>query len=276
MGQTRYKYYDNGDIARIQKMVAENRLESALTCYYNYIDKYPTESLAQILCADVLIKLGMFDKAEDLLNTVKLKSRLLNDSIRKLVLMRIKLFCCQQKYEQALSILEENRDYIGEYKNILLFLKKRLNILTREDYQYSSYLTAQILDYSEDRCLQHLTKHQYHKDNSNVSQFMEDFPIRNIYFKLREGLPEYGRIYSSCTNYLSVFRYDNNGRVNGKVVDYFEVVALNHSSDIITMYPYLNKERRPYTDITPSITEGEYSKVKRMSQIDKFNQRYQK
>lgn len=55
--------------------------------------------------------------------------------------------------------------------------------------------------------------------------------------------------------------------------DYFKVVTFRHFNDIITMYPYLNKERSSYTDIIPSITEVDGSRLKRMIQIDKFDQK---
>lgn len=276
MGKTKYKYYDNGDIARIQRMVAENKLEAAAAGYANYIAKYPNEPLAQDLYADVLIKLGKFKEARDLLEQIKFKDRLLEDSIRKARVLKTKLLRCEERYEEALSVLEKNRVYFEDYIGVLLFLKKKLNLLTDEDYQYTGYLFSQIVDYSEERCLDHLLKHQYYEGNNNLCQFAKNFPLRNIYFRLRRGLPEQGRLYSSCCDYKVMFKYDNNGRVNGRMTNYFEVVVLNHSNDIITMYPYLNTERRPYTDITPEITEIEHPKVKRMSQIDKFNQRYQK
>lgn len=72
-----------------------------------------------------------------------------------------------------------------------------------------------------------------------------------------------------------LFRYEFNGRCDGKIADYIEVITLHSTHEIITMYPYHSNERIECIDVTPSI-EDELPKVKRKSQIDKFNQRYSK
>ena len=91
-----------------------------------------------------------------------------------------------------------------------------------------------------------------------------------------------GGILSNTYRYIEsgitdsyIFKYLANGYVNNKLVDYLEVITLQNSNDIITMYPYENRERREYIDITPEI---EFSTLKhqRVSQIDKFNARYGK
>lgn len=74
-----YKYFNNGNIAKIKMIIAQNRLEETLACYYNYIGKYSVESLAKIWCADILIKLGIFDEVENLFFSHRL---LINFSIR--------------------------------------------------------------------------------------------------------------------------------------------------------------------------------------------------
>lgn len=279
MGKTKYKYYDNGNINRIEKLIDANKFEEALACYSSYIEKYPKDINARALYTDILIKLGMFDKAEDSLNEIELTSVTLNSFVQKVKLMQAKLLFCEGKFVEAHSFIEDNMNWfrnVSSFSRDFLFLKKKLNKLTPEDYRQTSYLLKQIVDYSEERCLEHLLKYQYYEENDSSIQFAESFPLKDIYFQLRKGLPEQGRLYSSCRDYKLVFKYDNNGRVNGRMTDYFEVVSLNYSNDIITMYPYLNVARRPYIDITPEIAKIDYPKVKRMSQIDKFNQRYQK
>ena len=82
-------------------------------------------------------------------------------------------------------------------------------------------------------------------------------------------------MFSGPFKNIYVFKYDHNGIYNGKSLDYFEIITLQDSNDIITMYPFDNKNGFPYIDITPKIeVEDDYRKVKRMSQIEKFNQRY--
>lgn len=278
------RYYNNRDIKRIERMVSEKRLEEALACYMYYINKYPEDIGARCLYTDILIKLGRFGEAWESLDRIEYhyNDKTLEKFIQKVSLIRTKLLCCEERYGEAYESLEKNKKYFLnkyiDYICYLLFLKKKLGILTEEDNQYTNYnyTLSQILDYNEDYCLQHLSRHQSYEGNPNPNQFLEDFPLKDTYFKLRKGLPRQERLYSSIINYKIIFKYISNGRVNGKITDYFEVVAFHGSNDIITMYPYLNTERRACIDITPDITENSNGKVKRMSQIDKFNQRYQK
>ena len=82
------------------------------------------------------------------------------------------------------------------------------------------------------------------------------------------------KVYNGSICCKHIFKYELCGHVDGKLVDFFEVVTLKDTNEIITMYPYKNKEKRECIDLTPVVKEE--PKVKRLSQIDKFNQRYSK
>ena len=97
--------------------------------------------------------------------------------------------------------------------------------------------------------------------------------MEEIYYKLRQMLPNDKCIYHSIFDSMHVIKYDNNGHVNSKLVDYFAVITVIGTNDIITMYPFDNKSRSYALDLTPTT---DVSKVKKISQIDKFNQRYGK
>ena len=71
-----------------------------------------------------------------------------------------------------------------------------------------------------------------------------------------------------------IFKYDSNGRIDNKLVDFLIVIALYDSNDIITMYPYKNREKVEFYDLNPELDIEESPKLKRVSQIAKFNQRY--
>ena len=64
------------------------------------------------------------------------------------------------------------------------------------------------------------------------------------------------------------------GRVDNKLANYFKVVCLHDTKDFITMCPVLEGENLPYIDINYLKEEKETSKVKRISQTEKFYQRY--
>jgi len=88
-------------------------------------------------------------------------------------------------------------------------------------------------------------------------------------------LPIEGRkMFSGNFKNSYIFKYENCGIQGEKTLNYIRVIALQDSDEIITMYPYENIANLKYIDITPRIKEPSKQLVKRMSQIDKFNQRY--
>jgi hypothetical protein len=92
-------------------------------------------------------------------------------------------------------------------------------------------------------------------------------------------LDNYPSMYSGIFKNFYIFKYDYCGMLSdGKTkTDYFKVITLQHSNEILTMYPVSNDFKTPFIDITPIQEEDCSNKlVKRMSQIDKFNQRYGK
>ena len=72
-----------------------------------------------------------------------------------------------------------------------------------------------------------------------------------------------------------IFKFDNCGRADYKITDYFEVVTLLDSCDFITMYPANISNTMPYIDLN-YLKENKKVNEKRISQIDKFYKRYQK
>lgn len=280
MGKQKNKYFHDTYFKKIIKMSEENRLEESLVEFRKYISTYPNDLGGYIYYADALMKLGEFSKAEEILKNVPVLKGTSQASKDELLMFKIKLLCCQDKYNEALKILKQNIELFRKndwsFFGTLLFIKKKLNILEPVDYKNAEtkYLWSQIISYDSEKALEHINRHMSFEGNDNTATFNEDFPLRDVYFKLRELLPTDGRIYSDMINNFYIFRYDSNGHIDSKLVDYIYVVTLKDSNDIITMYPYENRERRDCIDLTPKFIES--PKVKRMSQIDKFNQRYGK
>lgn len=202
-------------------------------------------------------------------------------NITFLVIVKAKLLCSQGKYKEVLILLQENSEHFEKrnvkISGILLFIKKKLNLLTKEDELQYSYLFRQIINYQEELALCHVKNYVNCEEDSEILRFEDDFPIDDIYYQLRRLLPLSNlKINHDVIADMYIFKLDNNGRAYGKLVDYLKVITLKDSNDIITMYPYDNLARLPYYDLTSSLKESETCKAKRMSQIDKFNQRYGK
>lgn len=277
----KYKYYHEGDFRRILKLVSDNYFNNALVLFQDYFERYPSDYVAYVNYADLLIKMGKTDQAEQVLNSIVINSKLKPEFFESFDLIKMKLLVCQKKYEEAYKFFLENFDILENDKrgttSFSLFIRKKLNLLTESDMSQKYYLFSQIVNYSDELCLEHLTRHQYSYENDNLVQFLEYFPMKDVYYQIKNMLPmdSNNRIYNSIIDSQYVFKYDNCGKVEGKLVDYILVVTLHDTDSIITMYPYKNSERIPYIDLTPVI-ENEVFKSKRLSQIDKFNQRYGK
>lgn len=269
------QYYNDNYFNFIQKMVHENRLEKAIDEYEKYLLKYSNDCCGYAHYADALIKLGRFEEAKHVLDNIVINNKTPNLSKQEVELMKLKLYSCLGQYEKCLEMLRDNFDMFDE-KNwnvleLLIFFKKNLGLLLVDDYSGYSYKIDQITDYSEERAIGCIRKCHFDSGTNPPFCFNDSFDLERVYNEIRSMLPLENKIYSSVFENMYIFKYDNCGRVDGKVVDYIKIITLLESNDIITMYPYKNKERASFIDITP---EYDCPKVKRISQIDKFNQRY--
>ena len=193
-----------------------------------------------------------------------------------------KLLSYQHKYSELYKFFNDYFSIIIDLKltSLVFFCRKKLNLLDSESRDGNTYLYRQIIEYKNDDFLEHIKKHlaDFNKDldNPNSSIFSTDFPIDNVIETVKKCIPSSKRLFTGFYEDTYVFKYDCCGRVNNKSTNYFKVICFNDTNDIITMCPSLNCEELPYIDINHlnSIIHTENCKVKRLSQTDKFNQRY--
>lgn len=120
-----------------------------------------------------------------------------------------------------------------------------------------------------------MTKYLDGKYIESNFKFKENFPFREIYYKLREILPNENKLnIGPIVNYYLV-KFDKCGTVFDKEVNYFKVVTIANSNEITVMYPCEYISKIPYIDLN-LFYEEENIKVKTLSQVEKFNLRYNK
>lgn len=274
------KFYDNDQYQRILKLCTEYRLHEALDKFEIYFQKYPNDISGYAYYIETLMKLGKIDKAVEFFNHIIVEENTTMHAKEELLRIKLRLLMLSEEYDKAYqfliqyqSVFEKNKWATGA---LSCFLKKQLGILTdleRKEFS-KKYLLRQILSYSEDDALNHInSSHQSTLENMSSVQFVEDFQIKDMYDKLKRSIPNQDRIYDDAISDKYIFKYDACGHVNSKLVDYFVVVATKNTNDILTMYPCSYKTDLKVPDLTPEISK---EKTKRMSQIDKFNQRYGK
>ena len=269
--------YNVDEFRKIQKLAEDNYVDKAFSLFQRYLLKYPDDVCAKSYYIDLLIKIGRFDDAEVLLDDIQSSDiNIKNIASENLKLMRIKLLCCTGRYEESYSLLLRDADIFYQrgwlIQGLYLFLKKQLGLLETRDYKQNKYLLSQIVKYDEKRFMNYMEEYTYDVNLNKPVYFIKNFPVKKIVNEIKDKSSDNYRIYS-MVNYVQIFRLMNNGVVNGKSVDYIKVVSLLDSNNIITMYPYENIEALPSMDLSSILVEDE-PKVKRISQIDKFNSRY--
>ena len=259
----------------------------------DYLKKYPTDFSTYPYYISCLITLGEFEEAEKYLNYLKKAIHTndkFNNQLRKVKLLKhniifnyLKLFSYEHKYNKLYKLCMENYSTITKLKltSLVFYCRKKLNMLNQESREGNAYLYRQILDYKEDDLLEHIKRHlsEFNKDldEPNPCIFSVDFPLHKVLEAIKECIPSTDkRLLTGFYEDAYIFKYDYCGKVSNKVTNYFKVVCFNDTNNIITMYPSLNCEELPCIDLNylKTTAETKNSKVKKLSQIDKFNQKY--
>ena len=129
-----------------------------------------------------------------------------------------------------------------------------------------SYMEKQIINYSKDAAIKHIKTH--HGTNAKISKFDDDIIIDELIDKVKDSLDENNKLsYEVFDKYivnLNNIGYDCSNPIN------IFVLTIPNTKRIVNMYPF-------YTDVDTVNNENSQAKhVKRLSQIEKFNMKYNK
>ena len=139
----------------------------------------------------------------------------------------------------------------------------------------------QIIDYRKDDFLVNALLHTYeyrekNSDNSDISTFEKDFPLEKVIEEIDKYLLASPSIYNGFVEDTYVFKYDNCGRINNKMQNYFKVFCFHNTKNIISLYPVSDCELLPYTDLNYLNNYNKNDISNRTSQTEKFMKRYAK
>ena len=196
----------------------------------------------------------------------------------------VDLFGYFEKYDELYKLYLDNKAYIDNSKLNLQYInfycRKKMGLSNNgRKNMVSGYMYGQMEEYSEGKFLEHIKKHMadynmgLDKPNDNI--FAPDFPIEKIVSEAKKYIPSDKGLFPGFLEDDYVFKYDSCGRDRNRVVDYFKVICFHNTSDFITMCPVYGYERYPYIDLN-YIKKDDDIKIKRRSQLDKFNSRYNK
>ena len=287
------RFFDNWEFKQACDHVKEDPV-TAKKMYEEYLEKFPYDYSAYSYYISVLITLNKIDEALRLLTLVdklasidkkfkedKKKVKLLEHSM---AINTIRILGYQGRFEELREYYKNLNDekLRKGYKIIPFLCDNRIEGRHHKKNNRLPYLYNQIIEYNDDEFRNHIEKHLSNDDNKDDKYsdaiFVEDFPIERIIKETKKYIPSK---YFLCHGFFDdkyTFKYDGCGRDGKKLVDYFQVVTFHNTSDYITMYPSSKCENYPAIDINYLNIEKEKpkSKIKHLSQIDKFNKRYNK
>lgn len=220
--------------------------------------------------------LNISNEEEKTLELGKLDPKDKSFALMQLIYLEIK----NKDYIKAYNYFEKLTDYSclnkNEIKEINFYLKYKLNLLTEEDKKNKGYFCNQLLNYDEEKALEHIKlhldennckrKHTIYNKTLNINIVFNDIKIR-IY----DMTPDLSTLVDK---YIIEYDYII-GSINNIETNTLKVVTFSNTKNILTMYPIIKGSKKDIINKTSTYEEKDKVKqIKRESQIDKFNRKY--
>lgn len=284
-------HYNRLEAAKVMDLFKKDPYR-CLELYENYFNSYPDDFRLYAYYISTLISVSQLDKAEEHLNKLEHiynthsfyerepeKRRYLTTH---LCLDRIKLYMYQNRIEELLDFYYNNYQVVKFLSDdVKLYFDKLRGKDIPKRKSDSPYCIRQVTEYQESDFLDHIKKHlaDYNMNTKEISKafFAPDFPIEKVITEIKKYIPSDKKVLFGYIENTYVFKYDGCGRDDDKLVDYFKVITFHNTANCITMYPSKNCSNLPCVDLNylhEKNEEEENAKVKKLSQIDKFNRKY--
>ena len=286
------KFFDYKSSRNIEKLM-EIDAYKAIELYEQYLEHYPEDYSSHERYLSLLIKVGYYDKAFEVLKYLEVmvydgKLKNVKDGRNKYVLMKnivfakLRLLVHTGKYNEAYTYINQNVDLVNMHNlenipAIIFYLKTRLGTTNQTREEQKCYLFSQLAEYNEEAFIEHAKRHieGYTDEEGITAYFKADFPLEKVFEEVKKHYSLDKRISRGITNDEYYFKYDGCGHQNGVSCDYFIVVTFANNPHYVTMFPEPDAYKYPYVDLN-YMKEDQKSKVRKLSQIEKFNQRYGK
>lgn len=134
-----------------------------------------------------------------------------------------------------------------------------------------SYFLNQTKSYSTSSAINHISEH--YKSENGSGRFSETFDLNKEYFNMTKSVQDTRPVFTSLNSPVDTYvvNHDNAGVLGDIPLNKIQVITILDTKDIITFYP-VSKYSLGYEYEEDFIPKEE--KKKRLSQIEKFNQRY--
>ena len=254
-------------LARIE-LLKENIIEAK-----RYLDNLNDSPLKSKLKAEIEASQGNYQVAINILENEVFSTTC---SLYSTIILYINILIRMKKYSEAKDVLQNylmRLPYISEGISItadrfMAIIKKHLGEPVEKS---NSYFINQVVKYSNIRSLNHIMLHYYSENGSG--KFSSSFNINDEYFKIYNIIKNMEPIHKSLGAPVDKYLIDYPGAgVLGDIsLDKIQVVTIMETKDIITFYP-VSKYSLGYEYEEDFVPKKEPQK--RLTQIEKFNQRY--
>ncbi|MBQ6546867.1 MAG: hypothetical protein IJL74_02585 [Bacilli bacterium] len=268
--------YNNHTLFQIVKHMKYNPYY-AFSKLEDYLYEYHNDYYAYTYYVKLLIDLGNLEEAESMISFLETTfPKQIEDN---LIFAKVRLLMFTGRFEEAFDLYNNYKEMLDSNGSAIIAIETMYEKMVKDNFfegPSGSYLRNQIVDYDYDAFLNHIQKHtaDYNSslDKPNPVIFSPDFPLDKVFEEINKIIPNDKCTYFSVYYNFYVFKYDGNGRINNKLANYFRVVTLHNTNEIITMYPMDHGALLPYIDL--NYLKEEKPSVKVMSRVDKFYKKY--
>ena len=272
------KFIDSSNISVIKDFLAKGDILSAQKLIFNYLKVCPNDSLLVHLLVVSYIKSGQYDMAFSILNddAIMKDKRLVFD----LMSLYIKLGMrenIEKVYSEYFKSMDLDNIYVGgvfsEINRDQMFTYLNKNFDYNLPIKNNNLTSIKMLDcYIENAAIAKLEKDHCEENSKSL------FKVKDI-----------SRLYSNVRKYIDnniedgvlqlpvfdeyLFHLDDCGMVGDRSTDYFRVITIINTSNIVTMQPVLYTRYRKYNELEEKKV-CDMGKAKVKTGMERFNARY--
>lgn len=201
--------------------------------------------VSRVELSRILLRRRDYSEARDNLEYAIKSKKLELYAMSELLYLNIR----EENYEEAYmlfeKIIKQDKEYFNPARKaqIETYLKYKLGIKRKVDSGY--YFGNQLLNYSEDKAIEHIKSHLDETDNKVVhSTYLDDVDVEELYEKSKIRITS---MNLSAVGIVDKYRLSFDrpiGVLRQEEVDAVSVVTFPNTYDILSIYPVYNPKTR--------------------------------